>query len=278
VEKKYVNKTGNAELLAARNASSRLFLVTFLFSIFVNLLMLTGPFFMLLIYDRVLASGSQETLTALFILVIALYSIYGLLEFARGRVMARVGARFQDQLDNRVFKATLDNKVKDIHAKKTNVSTLRHLEAIQNFFASPIFLALCDIPWSPIFFAAIFFFHHLLGIFALCGAFILLSITVLNQYLSKRKQAEAFQTIDIAEQKALEAIDGADIIQSQGMSSIITDRWQANRRMSLDMNVKAQDINGFFTSTTKALRLFLQSAMLALGAYLVLKSEISAGA
>ena len=81
------------------------------FSIFVNLLMLTGPLFMLQVYDRVLASRSEATLAALFILVAALYALMGVLDYARGRVAARVGARFQADMDNRVFDALLRRAV-----------------------------------------------------------------------------------------------------------------------------------------------------------------------
>ena len=99
------SKGGSRELREVRNASTHFLLAVFGFSVFVNLLMLTGPLFMLQIYDRVLGSGSKETLAALFLLVGGLYALMALLDFARGRIMARFGARFQEALDGRVFSA-----------------------------------------------------------------------------------------------------------------------------------------------------------------------------
>ena len=96
---------GTEELRAARDDQRRLFLAVFVFSALVNLLMLTGPLYMLQIYDRVLGSQSQETLVALTVLIVLLFAIMGVLDHVRGRVTARIGARFLDRLDRRVFSA-----------------------------------------------------------------------------------------------------------------------------------------------------------------------------
>jgi ABC-type protease/lipase transport system fused ATPase/permease subunit len=95
---------GIRELRKIRSKSTSLFAFTGLLSVFVNLLMLTGPLFMLQIYDRVLGSRSEETLVALAILVAFLYALMGVLDWVRARVMARVGAKFQARLDERVFR------------------------------------------------------------------------------------------------------------------------------------------------------------------------------
>ena len=100
-------KRGREELRQVRKRSRGLYWAVGLFSAFANLLMLTGPLYMLQVYDRVLGSGSQETLVALSLLVVFLYSMMGILDFTRGRIMARVGARFQDDLDRRVFDAVV---------------------------------------------------------------------------------------------------------------------------------------------------------------------------
>src|SRR6056297_3322109 len=92
---------GQEELRQARRESRRLYWAVGIFSFFANLLMLTGPLYMLQVYDRVLGSRSEATLIALSILVAFLFAIMGLLDYSRGRVMARVGARFQARLDRR---------------------------------------------------------------------------------------------------------------------------------------------------------------------------------
>ena len=150
-------KRGLAELSDARRESRTLFWFVGIFSFFVNLLMLTGPIYMLQVYDRVLGSRSEATLVALTLLVAFLYGMMGLLDFARGRIMGRVGAKFQARLDRRVFEAVLRKSaiVKD----ERSATGLRDLEAVQRLQTSPLLMALFHIPWTPLFLLGIFIFH-----------------------------------------------------------------------------------------------------------------------
>ena len=153
---------GRAELQEARRRGLGLLGAVALFSAFVNLLMLTGPLFMLQVYDRVLTSRSEETLVALFILVAALYALMGVLDCARGRVLARFGARFQAGLDSRVFATEMKQSLQP-QFRASPASGLRDLDIIQTMFTSPAMLALFDVPWTPLFIGAIFIFHPFLG-------------------------------------------------------------------------------------------------------------------
>nr|WP_235963006.1 type I secretion system permease/ATPase [Ruegeria haliotis] len=251
--------------------------LAFLFSIFVNLLMLTGPLFMLQVYDRVLGSRAVETLTALFLLVALLYSLMAMLDFARGRIVARFGARFQSQLDERVFDATLRRALYP-QARSAPATALRDLESIQNLCASPVLLAVMDIPWTPVFLAAIFLFHPLLGWLAVTGGGLLIIIALLNQAMTHRKVAAAQSASARANAFSEHARQAAEVVRSQGMQKDVTLRWLNQRSDALRQTVAASDWTGSFTSLTKSLRLFLQSAMLALGAWLVLQNEMTPGA
>lgn len=268
---------GKSELLAARRESRALFVAAFVFSIFVNLLMLTGPLYMLQVYDRVLGSRSEETLIALSILVVFLYLMMGTLDYARGRILARVGARFQDKLDRRVFSAMLlkSNLMPDENDQK---SGLRDLEAVQTLLSSPVLLALFDMPWTPIFLAAIFIFHPWLGYLALFGGAVLVVLTLVNQRLTKKPQMEAnIQTLR-ANRLSDEIMDETEIIQGLGMREASFDRWQKIRAEALQSSLQKADTGGTITASTKTLRMLLQSAMLGLGAYLVLQNQMTAGA
>ena len=184
-----MTQRGYAELRQVRKRSRALYWTVALFSLFANLLMLTGPMYMLQVYDRVLGSGSEETLIALSILVVFLYATMGILDYTRGRIMARVGARFQDALARRVFDAVVRKSAIAPDAR-TNAS-LADLEAVQRLLTSPVLMAMFDMPWTPIFFAAIFIFHPMLGWLAVSGAAVLVLITIANQLLSKNAQAKA---------------------------------------------------------------------------------------
>jgi len=267
----------STKLIQARNQGNMLIVFVGIFSAFVNLLMLTGPLFMLQVYDRVLGSRSNETLAALFILVVLLYIFMGCLDYARGRVMARFGARFQTFLDERVFRSSLRRAI--VESNRSNPATgLKDIESIQSLLSSPAAFAVFDIPWTPIFLGAIFIFHPLLGWMAVSGGLFLLFLTILNQYLTKKKVLEAAQKSGDANAFAESARQAAEVIHAQGMQSTITQRWQRKRNAGLSASISSTDFTGIFSAITKSFRLLLQSAMLAMGAYLVLRGELTPGA
>lgn len=265
------------EMRKARNQGLSFLSLAFLFSVFVNLLMLTGPLFMLQVYDRVLGSRSVETLAALFLLVALLYGLMAMLDYARGRIVARFGARFQSSLDERVFDATMRRALFP-QVRSAPATALRDLESIRGLCASPVLLAVMDIPWTPIFVAAIFLFHPLLGWLAVGGGTLLVVIALLNQALTHRKVAEAQAASARANSFSEHARQAAEVVRSQGMQADVSKRWKKQRTEALSQTISASDWTGSFSSLTKSLRLFLQSAMLALGALLVLRNEMTAGA
>ena len=146
---------GKSELREALGEGRRLFAAVALFSFFVNLLMLTGPIFMLQVYDRVLTSRSEATLVALVVIAAFLFAMMGFLDYARGRVLARLGARFQARLDGRVFDAILRRSI--VASERARPATgLRDLESVQRLLPGPAPFAVFDMPWTPVFIAAIF--------------------------------------------------------------------------------------------------------------------------
>ena len=177
-------RDGKEELSAALRESRGLLFVVALFSIFVNALMLTGPIFMLQIYDRVLGSRSVETLVALALLVGFLFLMMGILDTVRGRILARVGAKFQTRLEARVFSATLRSPIAGSQKGPADTA-VRDLARIRTFLASPAFTALYDLPWTPIFIAGIYVFHPSLGILAFAGGAFLVLLTLVSQWSSR---------------------------------------------------------------------------------------------
>lgn len=272
-----ITARGRAELIEARRASRMLLWFVGIFSFFVNLLMLTGPLYMLNVYDRVLSSRSFETLMTLSALVAFLYIMMGILDFVRGRVMARVGARFQTRLDRRVFGAVLQATTLN-QAPKEAATGLRDLESIQRLITSPALMALFDLPWAPLFFIGIFVFHPLLGLLALGGAVVLISVAIMNQVTSRKPLETANAASFASEQLGTQIRNESEMVHSLGMRGAAFDRWQVARGDALNATIGAADTAGTFTAGTKSFRLFLQSAMLGLGAYLVLIDQLSPGA
>lgn len=270
-------RRGAEELASARAGQNWLLWAVAVFSGFVNLLMLTGPIFMLQVYDRVLGSRSEETLLALFALVAFLFAMMGLLDLARARVMARLAGRYQSALNARVFSAALSRSAL-FPGDAAAASGLRDLDAIRQLLASPVFLALFDMPWAPVFLAAVFIFHPWLGFLALAGGALLVVTALLNQTTTRRAVLSSAAAGQQADRLSDQLRDEADLIQSLGMRGASFARWMQARSEALDQSIAASDRSGTFSTFSKTFRLFLQSAMLALGALLVLEGKLTPGA
>ncbi|WP_118135223.1 type I secretion system permease/ATPase [Oceanicella sp. SM1341] len=269
-------KDGRAELRDALSGSKRLFIAIGVFSFFVNLLMLTGPLYMLQVYDRVLTSRSEATLMALTVLIVMLYALSAALDYARARVLARIGAKFQTRLDRRVFEAVLRRSISPNERTKP-ASGLRDLEAVQRLMSSPAPFAAFDIPWTPVFIAMLFLFHWVLGVAALLGGVIIVSLTFLNQYLSRKPLMAANAASAESEAFAENLRRESELVHGMGMREAGLQRWKDRRDASLEATIAASDTSGTISNISKAFRYFMQSLMLGLGAFLVLQGEMSGG-
>ncbi|MDD2868408.1 type I secretion system permease/ATPase [Neomegalonema sp.] len=247
-----------------------------LFSAAINLLMLTGPVFMLQIYDRVLSSRSTATLATLFGVVIFLYGLMGLLDHCRGRVLARLGARFQIRMDPAAFAAVL-HQADHPGLRERPAGALRDVGAIQTLMGSPAMGALFDLPWTPLFVLALFLFHTWLGLFALAGIAVALGLALLNQRLSRAPQNEAARLLAEAEARTEMTRKSIETVRGLGMVGTLTGLWRRAREGALAAQMEASDVGGASAVATRTFRIFLQSAILALGAWLVLRSELEPG-
>jgi PrtD family type I secretion system ABC transporter len=268
---------GRTELVEARMQSRGLYWMVAVFSFFVNMLMLTGPLYMLNVYDRVLGSRSLETLIALSVLVAFLYSMMGFMDYVRGRIMGRVGARFQATMDRRVFAAVL--KAGTINkARKEAATGLRDLESVQRLITSPALMAVFDLPWTPLFFLGIFMFHPMMGLLGIGGGVILIIVAIANQVTTRKPLQKANAATFQSETMGAQIRQESEMVHALGMRNAAFSRWQIARSESLDATIAAADGAGTFSAMTKTFRLFLQSAMLGLGAYFVLQGELTPGA
>ena len=257
------------------SARSLLYMAGF-FSLFVNLLMLTGPLFMLQVYDRVLSSGSVPTLIALLGLCAGLFALMGVLDFLRGRILASAGARFQATLDGRVFEGVLRRSVAPSERSKPSMA-LRDLEAVQSFLAGPAPLGFFDAPWTPIYIGVIFLFHPILGRFSVGAGIVLFTIASINQFLTRNQEAEWRKSNALSEKIAESFRRDAETVRAMGMGRTARNLWGKARSRSLDAQIVHSNRAGFFQVFSRTFRMFLQSLILAVGAWLVVQQEITPG-
>ena len=264
------------ELRRFLKENQNLLVAVFVFSFFVNALMLTGPIFMLQIYDRVLSSRSEETLVALVLLVTFLFLLMGLLDYSRGRVMARVGAKFQLSLNRNVFSAVL-RETTQVDTGTNSSGGLKALEDVQRLFTSPVFFVMFDIIWTPVFLLLLFIFHPWIGFLGVIGGAILIFAALLNQRFATPPAEEANSATTEASQFAGKIAAHAELLKAQGMHESFFARWRSVSTGALVRTVLASDKIGAFSAFSRTFRLFLQASVFGLGAYLVLQGEITAG-
>jgi len=266
----------SSELAAALASCRRAFLAIALFSGMSNVLMLTGALFMLEIYDRVLPSRSVPTLVALLILVTGLYAAQGVIDAIRSRTLVRVGHSLDEAMSLRVYDAVVRLPLK-IGGKGEGTQPIRDLDAVRGFLSGAGPVALFDLPWMPIYLAICFLFHTYIGLTALAGAIILVTLTVMTEVLTRRPTRSATQ-FAMARNVLMEASRrNAEAITAMGMVGRIAQRWSDLNRSYVASSGRASDVAGGLGAMSKVLRLLLQSTILAVGAWLVIHQQSTPG-
>ena len=265
-----------SELAEALAACRGAFYGTALISGMSNILMLTGAMFMLEIYDRVLPSRSMPTLVGLLVLAGALFTALGILDAIRGRILVRIGGALDETLSGRVYDTLMRLPLR-IGARSDGTQPLRDLDAVRSYLSGLGPVALFDLPWIPLYLAICFAFHPLIGFAALAGAIILIVLTLLTEILM-RAPARAATEAAVARNGLAEASRrNAEALVAMGMAGHIAARWSEANRQYMRSQQEASDLGGGLGAISKVLRMMLQSGVLAVGAYLVIHQEASAG-
>jgi ATP-binding cassette subfamily C protein len=265
-----------SELGRALRACRSAFIGVAVFSGIINVLMLTGSFYMMEVYDRVLPSRSVPTLVGLTLFAAILFTFLGVIDLIRSRVLVRIGASLDEALAERVFQAMIRLPLKS-GMRNDGQQPLRDLDAVRSFLSGAGPTALFDLPWIPLYLGICFLFHFWLGFTALAGALLLVSLTLLTDMFSRApaKNATAFgmtrHTLTESSRRNAEAL------VSMGIVGRVARHWRGVNERYQATQQQAADVTGGFGAVVKILRMMLQSAVLGVGAYLVLLQEASAG-
>ncbi len=238
--------------------------------------MLTGPLFMLQIYDRVLPSHNIPTLVGLAILTAGLFLFQGILDAIRGRVLMRIGGAINDELSARAYDVVARLPLKT-RGGGDGLQPIRDLDQIRSFLSSAGPSALFDLPWMPLYVGICFLFHPLIGIAAAFGALILISLTIAVEAVT-RAPTKAAVGFAATRHALLEASRrNAEVMQAMGMGGAMSARFSAVNDDYQRSHRHASDRAGILAATSRVMRLVLQSLVLGLGAYLVINQEATAG-
>ncbi len=245
-------------------------------SLIINLLMLTGPLYMLQIYDRVLASGSVPTLMVISVFALGMFAFYGVLDGLRQRILARIGSWLDSKLSGAVFDLSTSLPLA-LGPEASKIRPLNDLDTIRNFMSGPGPSAMFDIPWLPVYLGIVYLFHPVLGNVALAGVIIIFVLILLKEYVSS-KPAKELALASGERQRLIEhGRTNAEAIQAMGMMHALKSRWEDKNGEFLSASQNSSDSGSSFGAFVKTIRMVLQSAMLGIGAYYAILQEISPG-
>lgn len=274
-----MNKTKQSsdtqELLGVIKLSKHAFYFAAFVSLFINLLMLVPPLYMLQLYDRVLASRSQETLLMLTLIVIVMFAVMGILEFVRSRILIRVGNSIDSSMSTRLFNTmfALANK----NPGKATSQPLSDLTQIRQFLTGTPLFAFFDAPWIPIYIGIMFLFHSWLGWFAIFAAIVAFTLTIINEKRTKKSLEESNRYFQQSQSFIQTSLRNSEIIEAMGMHENVRKRWYERYIAFLNEQSRASDEAGLWSNLSKTIRMLMQSLVLGLGGYLAIIGEVTPG-
>ncbi|MBA4790476.1 MAG: type I secretion system permease/ATPase [Pseudomonadota bacterium] len=245
------------------------------FSFFINLLGLTGSIYMMQVYDRVLSSRSIQTLVLLTLIVAILYAVGAALEGLRTQMLVRAGVKFDDSVKEQAFDAVQRASLRK--PSPSHVQALRDVDTVRDFFAGPGLIAFCDVPWVPIYIIFATLLHPLYGVLVVVACIISGVLALANDRATRPVLDRATKANISANNQALTTFRNAEVLQAMGMVRQLRDRWSQHRAAALGWQGLASDRGALLVSATKFNRVFMQSLILGLGAYLAINREISPG-
>ena len=269
------SSTPPSELATALAGYRHAFIGIAVFTAVINVLQLTGPLFMLEVYDRVLPGRSVPTLVAISILALVMFGFQGLLDFVRGRVLVRIAGSVDQSMSHRVFDLATKLPLKAI--TPASFQPVHDLDRIRSFMSTVGPAAFFDLPWMPLYLGICFLFHPLIGWAATVGGLLLIAITIATEYLSRKPARDAVGVADRRMALAEASRRNAEAVQAMGMGGRLSRLWNDHNQRHLAAQQRVADIAGGMSALSKILRMILQSAVLAIGAWLVINQQATAG-
>jgi PrtD family type I secretion system ABC transporter len=259
----------------AFSASRGAFVLAGAFSLVVNLLLLTTSVYLMQIFDRVLASGSLSTLIHLTVIATGALLVLAVLEALRVRALSRVSAWLEMSIAPAALVRTIELS---LNRSGTANSALNDLGTLRSFLGGYSVLSLFDAPWVPVYLGVIYLLHPMLGHVALAGAVLLFGLAIINNFATRRSLARANISATQAGAVSTAAIRNAEIIDALGLANNLVRRWAALSSQAWELQARAASRAAIVQGLSKFARLFVQVAVLAAGAWLVITQDLTGGA
>jgi PrtD family type I secretion system ABC transporter len=249
--------------------------VAVIFSLFINLLALVSPLYMLQVYDRVLSSRNVLTLVFITLIAVFLLLIYAALEALRTQVLVRAGIKFDSEVRGQIFRSAL---AATIQRRPGGSQAFRDVDVVREFLTGAGLISFCDIPWTPVFVVIAFVLHPFFGILAIVSCVIILGLAIANDYATRAPLQQATVASIAAQNDASATMRNSEVMQAMGMWGGLQRRWELKRNDVIGWQALASDRGGTLMSGIKAFRQIVQTLILGGGAYLAIKGSLSPGA
>lgn len=263
------------ELQKALRVCRQSFVFAGFFSFFINILMLAPSLYMLQVYDRVLASRSESTLLMLTLLLLLLFLLMGGLEVLRARILVRVGVRLDGLLSKRLFQATFDRALRGLGPASSQ--PLADLTSLRQFLTGNGLFAFFDAPWIPVYLAVLYLAHPLFGWLTLGGAVVVMILALINEWVTKKPLSTANGLAINAVNYVSANLRNVEALEAMGMLPAIQQRWRERHEAVMGFQALASDRAGILSSSSKIIRMFLQSLVLGTGAWLAIQQITTPG-
>ncbi len=251
-----------------------LFIYAGVFSIFINLLLLTVPLYSMQVFDRVLTSRSAETLLALTLLAVGALLTQLALEIIRGRLLLEAGAKLERLLGPMVLEGTLRQALTPTGASVANLGDVAQL---RGFLSSGTITALFDAPWAPLYLGLIALLDPSLGGIAGAGALALMTLAYLNERLTRAPLHAIHRSARVAGSVADAALQNAEVVQALGLLPALRRRWEQASAEVLEGWLRAGCASGAISGFSRCARLLIQIAIMAAAARLVIEQTLTSG-
>ena len=246
-----------------------------IFSFFINLLMLAAPIYMLAVYDIVMPAKSIDTLLVVTAIIILFFISMGILDFIRSKILIITANKLDTLLNQKVYNAAFEMALK--YPGKITTEPINDLQTIKNFLSGPAIISFFDAPWFPIYLAIMFAFDPIYGVYGLVATIIIIAFTIINDFVTKKGLKESINANRKAQNKFLNQIRNAEVVEAMGMRKPLFKRWMKDYYHYLETHTESTSKSSFYTNLSKSFRMMSSSLMYGVGAVLAIIGHISPG-
>ena len=246
------------------------------FSLFANLLMLSPTLYMLQVFDRVMLSQNEFTLIGLTAVITLFFAMMAFAEWVRSRLLVRAGVRFDAFLNSRVFRASFDANLNQ--AANNPIQSFGDLMNLRQFLTGNGIFAFFDTPWTPVYIIVLFMMHPWLGWVTVIFTAFFIALAWYSHMLTAAGNERANQAHVKANTYLSGKLRHVETVEALGMLSNLRRHWLTFHGVQNVQAHEAQKLQHQVQAFVKFVQYSQQSLVLALGAWLAIRGEISVGA